>query len=232
LLQASARPLLSGNSGSRLEDLVEDDVERAAFSEPATVPPPELRFPAYVVADFPIRVSGEPHELSVGQLSAILAQIVDIEGPIHQEEIARRIAALFGRQRAGARMGRAVSAALRHLWTRTDTYRNSGDFWMTAPQQQAPPIRDRSSAPLSIRKADMIPPLEIETAALEVLRQNGAVARTELPRAIALLFGFQRTGPEFSLTVLPVIDDMTDRELLMEDAAGMIVVSNSERQAK
>jgi len=236
LAQASARPHRAGNSGSRIEDPVEDD-EEALLPEPMVVSAPETRYPAYVVADFPVRVKGEPHELSSAQLSGIVAQIIDIEGPVHQDEIARRVAALFGKQRSGARMGRAVNMALRHLWTRTDTYRQIGDFWMTGSQQEAPPLRDRSAAPSTIRKADMIPPLEVEAAALEVLRQNGAVARVELPRAIALVFGFQRTGPEFSLTVLPVIDGMTDRELLLEDGAGMVVASTKgtstrERHAK
>jgi very-short-patch-repair endonuclease len=232
LVQASARQLHAGNSGSRVEEPPEDEEVLSPALGQCAVSPPDTQYPAYVVADFPVSVSGEPHELSAAQLSGIVSQIIDIEGPIHQDEIGRRVAALFGKQRAGARMNRAVNTALRHLWTRTDAYRNSGNFWMTGAQQQDPPIRDRSAAPLSIRRADMIPPLEIEAAALEVLRQNGAVARLELPRALALVLGFQRTGPEFSLTVLPVIDGMTDGGLLLEDASGMIVAFNKERQAK
>jgi very-short-patch-repair endonuclease len=222
LVEASARPLYERRSRS-VEEAEPEDHDLALTDAPEAVAQPEPRHPPYAVADFAIRVSGEPHELSAAQLSGIVARIIDIEGPIHQDEIARRVAALFGKQRAGSRMGRAVTAALRHLRTHPDAYANIDDFWLTGAQRQNPPIRDRSCAPTTVRKAEMIPPLEIEAAALDVLRQNGAMARDEIPRAIALAFCFQRTGPEFSLSVLPVIDGMTERAALLEDAAGMIV---------
>lgn len=222
LRSASVRQPERMRTSAREEEQPDSEIENVEERLPSDRPAMELRYPSYEVADFPVGTRAEPHELPTENLAKIVARIIDIEGPIHQEEVARRIATLFGKQRAGSRMTRAVSAALRHLWSRTDTYRNTGPFWMTTSQTTNPPTRNRSEAPLSVRKAEMIPPAEIEAIALDVLRHNGAITRNELPRAIALAVGFQRTGPEFSTAVLPVIDAMIDRAILVEDAVGMI----------
>lgn len=72
-----------------------------------------------------------------------------------------------------------------------------------------PPLRNRSHASWgSLKRADMIPPIEIEAAIEQVLKDNGAIAQEDIPRAVALLFGFQRTGPEFRPAVEPIVTAM------------------------
>jgi hypothetical protein len=67
----------------------------------------------------------------------------------------------------------------------------------------------------------MLPPSEIGAGIRKVLIENGALSWDELPRAVALLFGFQRTGPEFRPAVLPVIETMLADGYLVEGAAGL-----------
>ena len=92
-----------------------------------------LKMPAYVRADLTVRSSVEPHEAPVAQLAELVGKIVAIEGPIHVDEVARRITTAFGKTKAGSRIveatGRAVRQALRQdatlvllaLWYEFDT---------------------------------------------------------------------------------------------------------------
>ena len=47
------------------------------------------------------------------EMADIVTRIVEIEGPIHQEEIARRVAALWGLQRAGSRIAATVKDSIK-----------------------------------------------------------------------------------------------------------------------
>jgi hypothetical protein len=67
----------------------------------------------------------------------------------------------------------------------------------------------------------MLPPMEIAVAVAEVLKQNGALSWDELPRAVALLFGFQRTGPEFRPAVVPLIESLLHSGKLMDGPGGL-----------
>jgi hypothetical protein len=184
----------------------------------------ESSLPDYVVAQFAVVDAAEPHEVPVSVMSPILRRIIEIEGPVHQEEIARRVAALFGKQKAGARIAASVDRALGHLKSTVPEILAEGGFWLTAETKRDIPLRNRSRAPLALRKATLLPPLEIEAAICRVLADNGALSREDLPRAVALLFGFQRTGPEFRPVVIPVIDAMVSSGRLSEGAAGLVLV--------
>jgi hypothetical protein len=56
------------------------------------------------------------------------------------------------------------------------------------------------------------------------LLENGTLSWEELPRAVAVLFGFQRTGPEFRPAILPVIETLLAGGALAEGSAGLELV--------
>ena len=66
------------------------------------VAPSDLR--DYEVADFTVWARDEPHLVPLAMMVEIVERIVGIEGPVHEEEIARRVATLFGKQKAGSRI--------------------------------------------------------------------------------------------------------------------------------
>ena len=89
--------------------VVREQEKRANESPPA----PELHAPAYKLATgVPVPFNIEPHEVMVADMATIARAIVEIEGPIHQDEIARRVTALFGKSRTGSQIS---AAALRGL---------------------------------------------------------------------------------------------------------------------
>lgn len=73
-------------------------------------------------------------------------------------------------------------------------------FWFTPEQKNAPIARDRSAAPSSLRKLDASS--EIRAAIAIGRQQNGGLSDSELPNAVAGLFGIQKTTTELRNLVL------------------------------
>lgn len=179
---------------------------------------PALRAPHYQVVAVRAPTSGEPHEAPMQVLAALVRQIVSGEGPIHQEEVARRFATAFGKERAGRRILDAAIGALRHVEaTSGGAFVREGVFWLTGDQKTAPPVRDRSAETGSIAKADMLAPIEIAAAARRTLQDCGAANELDLTIAVARLLGFRRTGPDLRGAIESVIRDMKVRGEIITD---------------
>lgn len=167
---------------------------------PYVIPPTiERTMPAYVRANFPITSHLEPHEAPMSLLGPLALRIVAVEGPICTEEVARRIAACFGREKAGRRILAATCKALSGQLRLTYDLRTKDDFWFTAGQQEAPPVRDRSAEYGATIKAGAISMLEIREALAIARGDNAGGADAELIRSAARLLGFRRVGSELQL---------------------------------
>ena len=162
--------------------------------------------PAYVRAAPAVRSSLEPHEAPASQLAGLVGEIVAVEGPIHIDELARRIATAFGRARVGKRIAAAVEHAVGLALRQGAALVRAGDFVMTPAQAESPPVRDRSAETGSLLKAASLPPIEITAAAALIRAESGAIAREELARATARLLGFQRLGPELAEAIRQALE--------------------------
>jgi hypothetical protein len=177
--------------------------------EPAMGPGPleipevvERQMPPYQRAVFPVDGRQEPHEVRPSTLADLAQRIVTAEGPLHIEEVARRIASSYGKERAGARILEATRAALESARSRHAELRSDGTFWFTSAQAEAPPVRDRAAESGATVKADCISPLEID-AALQMARDdNGGGDAADLVRTAARLMGFRRVGPDLQARII------------------------------
>lgn len=180
--------------------------------------PPILDIEAYEVADFRIPNANriEPHTAPVSAMSDIVSKIVQFEGPIHSDEVARRVASLWGKDRTGSRISAAVDTALKFAG-RSGAILEENEFWFTPAQRDDCPIRDRATAIASVQKAEMLPPLEIRAAVFQALKQNGSIGRDEITTAVTRMLGFQRTGPDLRGVVLAVVDELLDAGTILID---------------
>ncbi|WP_180982537.1 DUF3320 domain-containing protein [Methylocella silvestris] len=125
-------------------------------------------------------------------LAAIARSVIEQEGPIRQDEIMRRVASFFGRDRLGGRAAQNLAAAFDLLKTKAAELCRDGEFWLTANQKRAPQVRCRASAPARLQKLAMIAPVEIK-AAIEMAgaraKENG---EADLAAAVAALLGLPR----------------------------------------
>ena len=166
-------------------------------------PPQPPTAPAYNPAEVTYPDSVAPHELGLREMTELVGRIVEHEGPMHRQLVARRVAQAERRVRTGssqrARTGSrtvgAVDRALRRA-IQNGTIKQKGDFFMTPAQLANPPVRDRSRERTSAlaRRPSYLPPIEICAAAKWVERENGIVQGQERIRAVRHLLGFARAG--------------------------------------
>ena len=93
-----------------------------------------------------------------------VATVVTSEGPLH-----RGLLDAAGVGRMGRRIKRALQRGVKQA-ARGGKIVVEGDF-LRHPEQEAPPIRDRSDADDYARKTEHLPPEEIATAATAIARQ-------------------------------------------------------------
>jgi hypothetical protein len=133
-------------------------------------------------------------DLSVAEIGKLAIDVVAAEGPVHTEEVTRRIREAFGLQRAGNRISNHVGEAL-SAEARKGGVKCEGEFW-TIPGREIKIIRSRRFAALQLRRACMIAPAEYQIAILRIIEGSVAISTDELGVETARRFGFDRTGPE------------------------------------
>jgi hypothetical protein len=151
-----------------------------------------------------IPIAGELHQLSPEALLMAVEDVVAAEGPVHIDEVVRRIRTLWGLQRAGNRIRDAIVGAV-DLATRRQLVTRDGDF-LAVPNASVRVRRRNGDPPARI---DLIAGSEIAEALRHVLRTQFATPREELIDAVARRFGIQATGA----TVAARIGGTLDAEL-------------------
>jgi len=167
-------------------EILRVDTDSAAEDEQVAIPYEEVKFrdPA---------MSREIHDLPVTELASIVARIVHGEGPIHRDEVARRATTLWGLQRTGARITKAVNVALKAA-LRSGQLEESAGFYSKAGQREFP-IRSRESvSSSSLRKPEMLPPQEVDAAVLRFIEAHISASADETGRGVARLLGFKSTS--------------------------------------
>jgi hypothetical protein len=210
-----ASPLRGANAGATADPAEEeqpDEDQGAALPAADAAPPAEvphladrLRIPPYARAAIEAPASGEPHEIPAATLAEMVVRVVEAEGPVHLEEVARRIAAGFGKSRSGGRIQQATAEALA-LARRAGRLDSMREFWMTPGQKVSPPVRARHAETLPTTRAAYLSPLEIRAAAAVLARECGAVPADEMPRAIARLLGYRRLGRDLEAHIRAALE--------------------------
>lgn len=178
---------------------LEQEPERGPAPERVLPPPPELTAPPYETSSFKVSVAFEPHEAPITLLADLVSRVVESEGPVHRDLVARRVAEAFGKARTGKRIREASDEALERALL-TGGVLPDGEFVMTPAQREDPPVRDRSAdgAPTS---AAQLPPVEVRAAAARIVAESGETPHDELIVATARLLGFARVGAELRAVI-------------------------------
>ncbi|HTF57722.1 MAG TPA: DUF3320 domain-containing protein, partial [Planctomycetota bacterium] len=118
---------------------------------------------------FPVRRRGLPddfHAQPVAKLADLAAEIVECEGPVHEEVLARRVADHWGIARMGPRVSEIVEAAVAACERSGDAVRRGPFVWPAGLDDPAVRSREDGGAP---REGEHIAPEEVEAAVLLVL---------------------------------------------------------------
>jgi very-short-patch-repair endonuclease len=154
----------------------------------------------YAFATPIVHLSGlELHKVPATQLSAWLAQVVAVEGPVHWLEAARRVAFSAGVQRVGNRIQGAFRAACRS-GVRKGLFLQKKDFLYRVDSSQFV-IRDRSDFPPQFKKLEYIAPEEIQAAIELAIQESFGMNKCDVPSAACHLLGFARVTEDMRSVV-------------------------------
>jgi very-short-patch-repair endonuclease len=196
-------------------------VERDLFPRPDA----SFKAPCYRKANVSVQKSNyQPHEYPSRLMAELVADIVEQEGPVHEEEVARRVAEAWGLQRAGSRIQAAALKGLRDA-KRLQRVADESHFWagQDAPKRASPRSR-REVDSATLRKPEYLPPREIEAAVLEVVRGGVGVSHEDAVVEVSRLFGFDRAGQLIQSVVMCAVESLI-RSGEIRDHDGILTIA-------
>lgn len=158
-------------------------------------PAGDLTTPDYRLAEIHIEhIRPEFQFYTFAELSAWIAEVVQIESPVHFDEVAKRITDAAGITKLGSRIRYTLTQALDQAQDEKKVVVKGDFIW--SPDMEKAIVRDRSKLPAAYRKLSLIAPEEVAEAVVQVV--SGAISITE-QEAIPLvgkLLGFSRITDE------------------------------------
>jgi hypothetical protein len=139
-------------------------------------------------------------------LAAMLAEVAMVEGPIHLDLAAKRLADRWGLQRIGGRMLDAVNQVSRVLVAKGYCERRGEFLWPKRDEFKLQVRRPLPDQPDTFRQVEHIPHEEIELAMSRIVRPALSLAEEELVTQVARVFGFDRTGSRIRAAVTEALE--------------------------
>ena len=161
---------------------------------------------------------GELNEQPTRLLAEVVSNIVKVEGPVHFDEVVRRVRSLWGLKRASGRIYDIMNSAA-SIAEQTGNIRWSGDFLWPVPERPTP-VRRRSGDPPP--RIDLICVEEIGEAIKLVLKRQFATPSDELALQSSRLLGIHTIHGTTQERVNRVIKQFIVEGVLQETTNGMI----------
>jgi very-short-patch-repair endonuclease len=226
--QAKATALAGADAAQASARAVPADIvtiERATVTEIGLQPVSfESSTPLYEECSPTADFKYELHETPTGILVNLVKEVVELEGPIHRDEVVTRIRSAWGLQQAGGRIKAHVGGAIDIAVKGGHVYR-SGEFlaWPGVETR----LRDRSGvSSASLRRIDMIPPMEIDEGLVAVIESSFGATTDEAVNAIARGLGFKSTSSQMRDVIVSRIE-LLRAEGRLQVRDGMLVPAPS-----
>jgi hypothetical protein len=180
--------------------------------------PPENGAKPYQEANFAVPRETAIHELSINKLVTVIRTVVDIEGPVHRDEVCHRVATLWGHYRLGSRMEDAIIAAI-NVAVRAQALEEEEKFLSMSDQREVV-VRNREHVQSpGLKRPEYFPPAEVRTAICQVVSRNVGVQKDDVPAAVARLFGFRTTSSQ--------IREIVERQLERLLESGRLILNEN-----
>lgn len=173
----------------------------------------------------PIRTANDIPSTPRFELARAVAEVVRIEGPVHVDEVTRRIRTLWGLKRSGRRIQEAVARGIKYAESMEQVLRRESFLW--PPEERPLPPRSRSAR--EMLKIELISDEEIGVAIHRTLEIQYASPKDAIPTTVARLLGFQQTSEQIRKSILRVLRRMLNDGSLVEKEDGRIDVASREQ---
>jgi hypothetical protein len=168
-------------------------------------PVPPIAVP-YQMASFKIPRSIDPNTWPPQDISQALLRIIQIEGPIHRDELLLRLRDLLSLTRTPPRLQDNFGQAIDLLVNGDQCVLD--DECLDLPDRPVT-VRSRDNvASVNLRKPDLLPISEIRAAIYQLIDAAHGVAADEVPMAVARVFGLRTTPPALRQKVNSVVEQL------------------------
>jgi restriction endonuclease-like protein/uncharacterized protein DUF3320 len=160
------------------------------------------------------------------ELRRMIREVVEVEGPIEDELLLRRVREAWGVGHAGNRIRDAFKSALESLRGRGLVSRAERSYtYSHAGQLQV--VRVPGGNDLAARSATQIPRSEAKLAVRHIIEDARRVSRDELTREVSRLFGWSRRGPDIAAALDGAVDALV-RDGLIVESDGVLIAAASD----
>jgi very-short-patch-repair endonuclease/DNA polymerase III delta prime subunit len=180
----------------------------------------------YTEASFVVDNNISIHDVPTTKLGEVVTKVVSIEGPIHRDEIIKRIVALWGLKRTGNRIVKAVNLAI----SRAVSWKNikQDGLFYSIPTQEKAPIRNRENVGSNtLRQPEMLPPPEIQAAIQAVVVAQLGIPAEDVTLQTARLFGFQSTSNQLKEIISRQIEYLLKNNALQLRNGNLYLTENN-----
>lgn len=159
----------------------------------------------------PKKIPVQQSKVDGAEIDQILDGIVDVEGPVHIELAAHRLAKTLGFQKVGSRVMEAVNSSIRILIREGKVKRINKFLWPSRNDfilvVRQPEFNEKDS----FRTIKLVPPEEIELAVRNLIQGGFSILEDEVVKQVARIFGFDRTGPHIYDRIKGILKQMISR---------------------
>ncbi len=193
-----------------------EPTEEDVVAEPPTL---ESLVTPYVLCQEPgVVPSGELRDERAPKIASVIEHIVEVEGPVHLDEVMKRIRMFWGVGKGSSKIKRLLDEAI-ELAIKCDYVVRRGDFLWTPAVTRAP-VRSRTDGIQP--NIDLICDEEIAEAVGLVLRHQFSTRPADLIVQVSRLLGFRATRENVSARIAVVINNLVESGLLVAQASGNI----------
>ena len=158
------------------------------------------------------------------RLAEAVRAVVEVESPVHVDEVTRRIRTLWGLKRTGRRIQEAVAQGIKYAVAEKYVIQRNDFLWYSEEDDVVPRLR----LAREMLKIEVICDEEIASAILETLETQYASPKDAIPTITARLLGFQQTSEQIRKAILTVVDRLLKAGELIQKEDGRIDLPSRE----
>ncbi len=162
-------------------------------------------------------------EATLDEVAWLIADIIDIEGPVHIDIVIRKTREAWGYEQAGRRIKQKIlDAAMYALQEGLFVQCELDSDFLQKPSTQAV-VRNRTQLTDSLmKKPEMIPPSEYRLAIQTAVERCFTISQEECGVEVARIFGFNKTSASFKKQVSIQIPSMIRDGIIRAQADGTL----------
>ena len=154
------------------------------------------------------------------RLADAIKAVVEVEGPVHVDEVVRRIRTLWGLKRSGSKIQEAVARGIQYAVSQKMVEHRKKFLWEHGQKD----VQARYRIAREMLKIELICDREIEDAVFSALKIQLASPRDAIPTTAARLLGFQQTSEQIRKRIDKVVGRMLKNGEVVETGNGMLDV--------